>query len=990
MTTVRSLRRSWSRVRALSIALALVLVVVGCGARAEDERAPAYDDIQRIFDQSCAGATCHRSATAAPPTSIDLAPAVSYQTLVGRASTAAPARLLVAPGAPADSYLLCTIDPACDHRVGARMPPTGALSPSTVEAVRRWIAEGARADDSPAPPLDAGDDAAPVFGGLDTAIATGEHAIDLAWRPAFDQTPPSRLRYRVYVATTAGAQDFGAPRLTITAATSATLDGLEAGVRYHVVVRAVDEAGHEDANRIERATATPDVTPPEFGGVADVSEPSAGTLRVTWLEATDNASPAAAIGYHVYLATQPGAQSFAMPAATVTGVTATVIVGLAPSTTYHVVVRAFDEAGNQEHNLIERALTTADIVAPTFAGVATATGAPNAVVLTWAAATDDTTATAELVYLVYRANVAGGQDFTTPTYVTAPGATGFSAGGLLPNRTYHFVVRARDQAGNIDGNLIQRSATTPIVVDVQPPMFAGAATATALGAGAIRLTWSAGTDNVTLAGNLVYSIYRATTAGGQSFAAATYRTLPGTTTFVATGLAPSTTYFFVVRASDQAGNQDGNVVQVSATTTADTTAPVFAGITGAASASSSSIALAWSAASDDISPAATIVYDVYRATSAGGQAFAAPTYTSAPGANGLVATGLAPLTTYFFVVRARDQAGNRDPNTIERTAATSADIAPPVFAGAVSAAPTGLPGQLDITWAAASDAVTTPDHLRYLLYPATMSGLQELQAPAAITAPGATSFRLTGLMAATPYFVVVRARDEAGNIDGNLVEVVATTTADTVRPTFGGLSSATATNPSHVRLTWAAASDDVTAPALMIYDVYVATSAGAESFAAPTVSSPPGATSLSVGGLNPTTTYHFVVRARDQAGNRDLNTVERSATTPGITVSLATQVQPIFTASCATANCHRPPGPSIGLDLSTAAESRAGMVNVASSEFGQIVRVAPGDSEGSYLMAKLLGGGPNFEGDLMPPSGGLTAGQIATIRIWIEEGAVDN
>ena len=54
------------------------------------------------------------------------------------------------------------------------------------------------------------------------------------------------------------------------------------------------------------------------------------------------------------------------------------------------------------------------------------------------------------------------------------------------------------------------------------------------------------------------------------------------------------------------------------------------------------------------------------------------------------------------------------------------------------------------------------------------------------------------------------------------------------------------------------------------------------------------------------------------------------------------------------------------------------------------MRVAPGDVDTSYLMAKILGGGPNFEGDLMPPSGALTAGQIATIRTWIAEGAVDN
>ena len=972
------------------LAFAITLTIVGCGGRAEEPRPPAYDDIQRIFDQSCGGDACHRSSTAAPPASVDLAPGVSHGHLVGQPSIAAPGRVLVVPGAPADSYLLCAIDPACDHRVGAPMPPTAALSPATIEAVRRWIADGARPDPSPTPPVDADDDAAPVFAGLTTAVATGEHAIELGWSPAFDRTPASRMRYRIYVATRPGGQDFAAPRLTVTATTTAIVDGLAAGVGYHVVVRAVDERGLEDDNRIERAVATPDLTAPEFGGAAAVTEPVAGTLAVTWLAATDNVSPPATIRYRVYLATAPGAEDFATPTTTVVGVTSATLTGLAPSTTYQVVVRAVDEAGNADGNLIERAVTTLDTVAPVFAGVATATGAPSTVLLTWAPATDDVTVADDIVYLVYRATIAGGQDLTTPTYVSPPGATGLAAGGLAANRTYHFVVRARDRAGNVDGNLVQRSATTPSLVDVQPPTFAGAAAATTTGASTIRLTWSAGSDNVSLAGNLVYQVYRATSAGGQSFAAATYTTAPGVTSFVATGLAPTTPYFFVVRARDQAGNVDGNLIEVTATTAPDTTAPTFAGITGAAPASATSIALAWAAATDDISPAGALVYDVYRATAAGQQSFASPTYTSAPGATGLVATGLAPSTSYFFVVRARDPVGNADGNTVERAATTTPDVTPPVFAGATSAAPTALPGQLDIAWAAASDAVTAPASIRYLVFVARMSGLQELTSPTAISAPGATTVRITGLLASTTYFVVVRARDDAGNVDGNTVEVSATTTADVIRPTFAGVTSATATNPSHVRLTWDAASDDLTPPADITYLVYAATSPGGQGFAAPIAVSPPGATSLIVGGLAAATTHYLVVRARDQAGNLDLNTVERSATTPPITVSFASQVQPIFTASCATVNCHVGPLPVVGLDLSSATISRATLVDVPSAQFAQVARVAPGEAGASYLMFKLRGGGPSFEGDVMPPSGLLPAAELTTIETWIDEGAVDN
>lgn len=980
------MRRSKHNLAALTALAALT----GCSSPPADPRVPDYDDIQRIFDQSCSGTTCHQAAEGATLASIDLSPGASYERLVGQPSAAAPPRLLVAPGRPADSYLLCTIDPACGDRVGAPMPPAGALSPATVEAVRRWIAGGAPADATPPPPVDAAVDDLPRFDGISTATALGEHELELHWNPAFDRTPPARLRYRVYLGTAAGAEDFTVPVATVTGVTSTVVGGLAAGGHYWVVVRAVDELGQEDVNFRERAVDTLDLTPPGFGGVAALTEPTPGTLRVGWAPGDDNATPAAQLGYRVFVATTAGGQDFAHPTATVTGATSVDVTGLAPATTYHVVVRAFDRAGNQDANVLERSLTTVDTVAPTFAGVTSATGAPSAVVLGWAPASDDTTAAGALVYLVYRSTTAGGQDLSTPTYVTPPGVTSFSAGGLAPSTTYHFVVRARDGAGNIDGNTGQRSATTPAAADTTPPVFAGVTGATALGASSIRLTWSAGSDNVTAPANLAYLIYRATTPGGQTFGSATYLTAPGATSFVATGLAPSTTYHFVVRVFDRAGNVDANVVEVSATTTGDTTPPLFAGISGAATASSSSIALAWAPAADDITPAAALVYDVYRSTAAGGQSFAAPSYTTAPGATGLVATGLVPATTYHFVVRARDAAGNADSNTVERSAVTGADDVPPVFAGASGAAATGTPGELQVSWAAAADQVTPAAQLSYLVFAATTSGGQAFFAPTAQSAPGATSITLTGLQAGTPYFVVVRARDAAGNTDTNTVQVSATTTPDVTAPTFAGAVSAAPVNPSRVRLTWAAAQDDATPTARLVYQVYAATTPGGQSYAAPIATSPAGATELVVGGLSATTTYHFVVRARDDSGNLDANTVERSATTPAHTVSFAGAVQPILSASCATVDCHGEPVPAGGIDLSTAHLSYVGLVGFPASQCVAALRVAPGSAADSYLMTKLIGAGPCAGASLMPPSGALPAAQLALIATWIDEGAADN
>jgi hypothetical protein len=61
-----------------------------------------------------------------------------------------------------------------------------------------------------------------------------------------------------------------------------------------------------------------------------------------------------------------------------------------------------------------------------------------------------------------------------------------------------------------------------------------------------------------------------------------------------------------------------------------------------------------------------IAYDIYQATKSGGEAFSAPTYTVRHGATAFVTPPLPADRPFYFVVRARDRAGNRDSNRIER------------------------------------------------------------------------------------------------------------------------------------------------------------------------------------------------------------------------------------------------------------------------------------------------------------------------------------
>jgi len=105
----------------------------------------------------------------------------------------------------------------------------------------------------------------------------------------------------------------------------------------------------------------------------------------------------------------------------------------------------------------------------------------------------------------------------------------------------------------------------------------------------------------------------------------------------------------------------------------DRTPPKFAGLKSATTCvpgpiggQSTSYHLGWEAATDNVTPSTKIVYDIYQATSPGGEDFSAATYTTRRGATSFVTPPLPADKLFYFVVRARDRAGNRDSNQVER------------------------------------------------------------------------------------------------------------------------------------------------------------------------------------------------------------------------------------------------------------------------------------------------------------------------------------
>jgi fibronectin type 3 domain-containing protein/sarcosine oxidase gamma subunit len=167
-------------------------------------------------------------------------------------------------------------------------------------------------------------------------------------------------------------------------------------------------------------------------------------------------------------------------------------------------------------------------------------------------------------YNVKRATVSGGPYTTIATGVTA---TSYSDTALAASTAFYYVVSAVNTGGE-SPNSAQASATTLEPPPPPPPAPTGL-TATAASSSQINLSWTASS------GATSYKVKQATVSGGPYTTIATGVTA---TTYSATNLTGSTTYYYVVSAVN-AGGESPNSAQASATTPADTSTAFITGQT---------------------------------------------------------------------------------------------------------------------------------------------------------------------------------------------------------------------------------------------------------------------------------------------------------------------------------------------------------------------------------------------------------------------------
>jgi cellulose 1,4-beta-cellobiosidase len=208
--------------------------------------------------------------------------------------------------------------------------------------------------------------------------------------------------------------------------------------------------------------------------------------------------------------------------------------------------------------------------------------------------------------------------------------------------------------------------TTPPPVCTTAPAAPTGVTATA-SPNQISLSWGAVTPPTNC--SVSYNVYRSTTSGFTP--SATTRIASGltTTSFVDTGLAASTTFFYVIEAADGAGTGQARAQATTPAGTGNctTVAGAVTNLTATAN-SSSQITLSWGA----VTPPAncSVTYSVHRSTTANFTPSAATLVQSGLTTTSNVSTGLAASTTFFFAVTADDAAGSSTPARAQATTGT--------------------------------------------------------------------------------------------------------------------------------------------------------------------------------------------------------------------------------------------------------------------------------------------------------------------------------
>ncbi|MBU3999902.1 fibronectin type III domain-containing protein, partial [Patescibacteria group bacterium] len=452
------------------------------------------------------------------------------------------------------------------------------------------------------------------------------------------------------------------------------------------------------------------------------------------------------------------------------------------------------------------------------------------------------------------------------------GATGVVAlEGLSANNKYYYKLKARDIFGNTQTSASDSYNFTTTIDNIAPAAITGdglsaglrikAPISQNLASTAVTLTWEApGDDSSTgtaTSYDLRYSTSAITDANWSSAAQAANEPLPAvsgaTQEMAVAGLAPSTTYYFAIKTSDEIPNISSlsNVLTVATPVQADTTAPVISSVTiGIPSATS--VTVTWITdknSSSLVDFGATAAYGITQGNSA-----------DSTKNHSVTLVGLAPSTAYKLRVKSLDSSGNVAINdnsgagyafTTASSTAGTLPIISSVQSGSVTAT------SVVISWTTSVNADSTVGYSSAPDKTYTFESGNSSQ----LTSHSVT---LTNLTPSTDYYYRVKSRngDQLATSDNNGAGFTFTTLAgaDTVPPVISNVQI-TSVSATKAAITWS------TNEASTSY-VEFGLAAGSYSSIQGKPSDSTLSHSVELTALTPETAYYFQVRSTDSAGNK--------------------------------------------------------------------------------------------------------------------------
>ncbi|KJD34905.1 hypothetical protein PW52_12405 [Tamlana sedimentorum] len=545
-----------------------------------------------------------------------------------------------------------------------------------------------------------------------------ENSAQLTWNASTDNV--SVLGYNIY-----NNGDFVA---TVRGATNYALVELNQGTEYNITVRAYDEAGNESNESNIATFITLDIIAPTTPLNLVASNITENSADLTWSPASDNV---AVIGYNIY-------NQFTL-IQVVDNITSFTLTNLTESTTYNLIIRAIDAAGNESEDSNIEIFTTntpEDTQAPTVPRNLIATNITETTAeITWTASTDNI-------------GVTGYNIFNNGTLLTSVGnITNYTLTGLNTSSLYNLTITAFDAAGNESAASNNEDFTTVTPTDTESPTDPSNLVAFNITETTVDLTWTVSTDNVGIAGYLIYK-----TNNGVSL----LQDVGNINSFTLTGLTEGSDYSIIVRAYDTSGNQSGNTNTVDFTTLVpiDTQAPTAPLNLIASNIGATSVNLIWSASTDNV---AVTGYNIYNDDTL---------LVTVGNITNFALTGLDQGTIYNLTLRAIDASGNEstNSNTARFTTLDSENPSIPINLTATNI----TENSVSLNWTAATDNVA-------------VTGYNIYNNVTLIHVIGnETNYELTGLVENTEYNIFVRAFDAAGNEseDSNVETFTTTTNAE--------------------------------------------------------------------------------------------------------------------------------------------------------------------------------------------------------------------